>query len=158
VLPGVYRQAPRPATAPVEGPAAWRVVAREPRWCAVAPGHVVHLGKAVIEAVNWMSTRNEQGCQALNQSGVGIALELVVAFATRSLVGRILVDHHVDRGRPMAGQGFGASEAEPGGSPRLARPGSSLASLWTCLMTASRSSSSGSPNLGYVMVLSFSST
>jgi hypothetical protein len=57
------------------------------------------------------------GLPTLRQSGAAIVLKLVAAFATRSLVGRILVDHHVDRGRPMAGQDFGASEAESAGSP-----------------------------------------
>jgi len=56
---------------------------------------------------------------------------------------RILVDRDVDRSCLAGGQGLGASEEESGGSPRLARPGYSLASLWTCLMTASRSSASG---------------
>jgi hypothetical protein len=37
--------------------------------------------------------------------------------------GRVLVDTDVDRRGLTSGQRLGASEAEPGGRPRLARPG-----------------------------------
>src|SRR6266581_4334947 len=67
-------------------------------------------------------------------SPVTVLVRWHVAKQAYAWFGRVLVDRDVDRGCPLAGQGFGASEEESGGNPRLARPGYSLASLWTCLM------------------------
>src|SRR6266536_3616073 len=80
------------------------------------------------------------------QQGAGPVTVLVrwcVAKQAYAWFGRVFVDRDVDRGRRLAGQDLGASEEESGGSPRRARPRYSLASSWTCLMTASRSSGSG---------------